>query len=279
MKENQVLFFVKTFIHSITKTTAHKDISYISPDSPEYNKRRHLLDVYIPKNLNKKKEVVVFIHGGKWKVGNKGIFGFIGKKFALHGIIGVVINYRLYPQSPTYEGMTMDCAHAVKWVYENIEKYGGDKNRIYLAGHSSGGHLSALIVTNNRFFDSVGIINPVKGCVLLDAFGLNIETYLQAPLKEDEWIYDIFTRNPSAWYDAAPVNFVHENSPDFLMYTGGNSPAKIQNDSRLFCDIISNKKKKTKLTTLKGVGHLSIIFQLKYTKHPLFNEFIRFMNS
>jgi acetyl esterase/lipase len=273
-----MLSFVRMFIHSITKITAHKDISYRSPDSPDYNKRRHLLDVYVPKKTDKKSEVVIFIHGGKWKVGNKNIFGFIAKKFALHSVIGVAINYRLYPQSPTYEEMTADCAQAVKWVYENIEKYGGDKNRIYLSGHSSGGHLSALIATNNRFFDAVGIANPVKGCMLLDAFGLNIDTYLQAPLKEDEWIYDIFTRNEMAWHDAAPVNFVHKNSPDFLLYTGEKSPDKIQKDSKLFYDKIIDKKKNTKLTTLKGVGHLSIIFQLKYTKHPLFDAFIHFMN-
>jgi hypothetical protein len=135
-----------------------------------------------------------------------------------------------------------------------------------------------LIAGNNRFFDSVGIANPVKGCVLLDAFGLNIETYLQAPPKKDEWMYTIFTKNPTVWKDAAPVNFIRENSPDFLLYTGNNSKKKIQNDSRLFYNTIIDKKKNTRLVVLKGVGHLSIIFQLKYTKHPLFNEFIRFMN-
>ncbi|HSZ26072.1 MAG TPA: alpha/beta hydrolase [Cytophagaceae bacterium] len=272
------IVFILLSVIGYAQPIAHLNIPYLSPSALEFDKERNILDIYVPSSLPQKKEVIIFVHGGKWKVGNKKTFRFIAKKFALHGIIGVVINYRLYPKVPTYQAMAMDCANAVKWVYNHIEEYGGDKNRIYLYGHSAGGHLSALITSNNLFFDSLGMTNPVKGCVLLDPFGLNIENYLQSPPKKDQWMYSIFTKNPTLWKQASPVNFVNENTPDFLLLVGNKSKNKIKKDGKIFYEAISKKKKKSRLVMLRGIGHLSIIFQLKYTKHPLFREFIKFMN-
>jgi acetyl esterase/lipase len=274
------LFLFLNFISGIAigQPPSDKDISYLPASHPEYDKERHILDVYMPDNITKKTEVVVFIHGGKWKVGNKNTYRFLGKKLAKHNVVTVVINYRLSPVAKSYASMAMDCANAVKWVYEHIEEYGGDKNRIYLYGHSSGGHLSALIAANDRFFDSVGIANPVKGCVLLDPFGLNIDRYLQTAPAKDKWMYEIFTKDPEIWKDASPVNFIKEDTLRYLMYTGGSSPVRIQHDSELFYEATAQKGKDIQLTTLYNASHLTILFQLYYTKHRLYKEFIKFMN-
>jgi acetyl esterase/lipase len=269
------LLFIAGF--AIAQPGKKLNILYCSQNCTEYDSVRHLLDIYTPEKKDKKTTVVVFIHGGKWKVGNKDLYRFLGKKFTKHAITAVIINYRLSPTAQDYTTMAMDCAHAVKWVYEHIEEYGGDQNKIYLLGHSSGGHLSALIASNNRFFDSVGISNPVKGCILMDPFGLTIDSYLQAPPKKDQWMYNIFTKNKEVWKDAACVNYIKEDSLKFSIYNGFNSPSKIKKDSNLFYEAAAGKMTEIRHTTLYNVGHLGILFQLYYTKHPLYNEFLDFM--
>jgi len=256
-----------------------QDIPYFPSSLAGHDPQRHLLDVYPAQNANSKTPVAIFIHGGKWRLGSKDQYKFFGRKFAKNGITTIVISYRLTPQAQDYVPMAMDCAYAVKWVYDHIEEYGGDKNKIFLYGHSSGGHLSALIASNDRFFDSTGIANPVKGCVLLDAFGLNIDSYLQTINKKDEWMYTIFTKDQTAWKDACPVNFIEKESVRFLLYTGSNSPQRIRSDGEKFFDAATEFHKDAELVSLYNAGHLTIVFQLYYTKHRMYKRFIKFMNS
>ena len=80
---------------------------------------------------------------------------------ARKGIITVIIDYRLSP-SIAYKGMTTDVAMAIQWVQENIGSYGGNNNKVFVSGHSAGGHLAALIATDNQYFDSLGKSIPFK---------------------------------------------------------------------------------------------------------------------
>ena len=275
------LFLFLNFISGIAlgQAPSYKDVPYLSTTHPEFDKERHILDIYLPDHLTQKTEVVIFVHGGKWKVGHKNTYRFLGKKLAKHNIVTVVINYRLSPVAQNYATMAMDCANAVKWVYEHIEEYGGDKNKIYLFGHSSGGHLCALIASNNKFIDTTGITNPIKGCILFDPFGLNIDRYLKAAPKKDEWMYDIFTKDPILWKDAAPVNFIKTDTLRYLIYVGGNSPERIQQDAELFYEAAASKKKEIRLTTLYNAGHLTILFQLYNTRHRLYKEIVAFLHN
>jgi acetyl esterase/lipase len=107
-------FLLTTNVFSSLKGI-YRDIPYVPVNSSDFNSQRHILDVYTPRNKDTLTEVVVFIHGGKWKSGSKDMFNYIGVNFAEKGIAAVLINYRLVPEV-TYEEMAMDCAKAVKWA-------------------------------------------------------------------------------------------------------------------------------------------------------------------
>ena len=58
-----------------------------------------------------------------------------------------------------------DCRNAVKWVYDNIAAHGGDPDRLFVGGHSAGGHLAALITLDADLWRGVGLPRDViKGC-------------------------------------------------------------------------------------------------------------------
>jgi acetyl esterase/lipase len=118
-----------------SKFEKHLDIAYRTDKGAD--KDRHVLDVYVPKG-KKDFPVVLFVHGGNWKSGNKTLYAPLGKSLASDGIACVICNYRLSPavQHPAH---VEDVAKAFAWTRENIGKYGGSKDKLFLCGHSAGG--------------------------------------------------------------------------------------------------------------------------------------------
>ncbi|MEY2617275.1 MAG: hypothetical protein RL522_277 [Pseudomonadota bacterium] len=90
--------------------------------------------------------VVVFIHGGYWRSMDKKDHAFVVPTFTEAGACVVVPNYDLCPQVPLTE-IVMQMVRALAWTWRHITTYGGDPNRISVAGHSAGGHLAAMLLT------------------------------------------------------------------------------------------------------------------------------------
>jgi arylformamidase len=89
--------------------------------------------------------VLVFIHGGWWRALDKADFSFVAPPFVRGGSMVVVPNYALCPAA-TIEQISLQMVRALAWVWRNAALYGGDPQRIVLAGHSAGGHLAAMLL-------------------------------------------------------------------------------------------------------------------------------------
>lgn len=99
--------------------------------------------------------VLIMIHGGGWRRGDKAGVGVTRHKaphFVASGYVYVSINYRpsATPDGPKHPAHVQDCAKAIAWVHDNIAKYGGAPNRVFVMGHSAGAHLAALVSTDHR---------------------------------------------------------------------------------------------------------------------------------
>jgi acetyl esterase/lipase len=137
---------------------AERDIAY-GPDP------RNRLDVYMPANRPEKAPVIVFFYGGNWNSGSRGDYLFAGEAFASQGFVAVVADYRLYPQVKFPE-FIYDSAQAFAWAHKNIAHYGGDPQRMFLAGHSAGAYNAAMLAYNPDYLKGVGIdLSAVKGFI------------------------------------------------------------------------------------------------------------------
>ena len=92
--------------------------------------------------------VHVFIHGGYWHRLDKSDSSFVARAFAPSGAAVVVINYALIPTVDMDE-LVRQCRASIVWVYRNAASFGGDPNRIFVSGHSAGGHLAALLISTD----------------------------------------------------------------------------------------------------------------------------------
>ncbi|GAQ90293.1 alpha beta-hydrolases superfamily protein [Klebsormidium nitens] len=120
-------------------------------DLPYGDKEREKLDIFTPSIMdqnrrsasNQKWPVVLFVHGGVWSSGEKWQYSPLGARLAHEGCVAAVISYSLFPDVLATE-QSEQVSSALDWVFQNIGHFGGDPNRVTLAGHSSGAHICSL---------------------------------------------------------------------------------------------------------------------------------------
>lgn len=146
----------------------HRDLAYAEPKS-----ERHTLDVYTPTE-GKDHPIIIWIHGGGWRNGNKSNVQSKPQAFVDKGFIFVSVNYRFVPQV-TVKEMTADIAKAIKWVHDRAKDHGGDPDSIFVAGHSAGAHLAALVCTDDKYLKAEGLsLANIKGCFPVDTAAYDV---------------------------------------------------------------------------------------------------------
>jgi acetyl esterase/lipase len=109
--------------------------------------------------------VLVFIHGGGWTNGYKEWMSFMAPAFTAAGVTFVSLGYRLAPEHVFPTGYD-DLADALVNVLERVASHGGDPKRLFIGGHSAGGHYAALLATRADWWQERGLpANPIKGCL------------------------------------------------------------------------------------------------------------------
>ncbi len=266
-----MLISVLTVLAGVKK---EKDLAYA--DAGKFN----LLDVYHSDKFTKPQDVIVFIHGGSWRSGNKETYWFLGRNFARKGKVTVILNYQLSPDVVNQD-MALDCAKGLKWVKENIAKYGGNPDRIFVMGHSAGGQLAALINQDPKYFAALNIKNPIKGVILNDPFGLNIYHYMKIQLDtDDEYIpgfLKVFSANEENWIKASPIFTVGQITNPYQLFIGGKTYQSIKMQTPAFYEALKENHKEVYFQRIKNKKHVAMISQMFFSWNQLYKEIIDFM--
>jgi len=88
---------------------------------------------------------MMFIHGGYWRSLDKKDFSFLAPAFVGAGISLAVVNYDLCPKV-SIEEIVRQMLRASRWLWLHAEEFGMDQDRLYVGGHSAGGHLTAMLM-------------------------------------------------------------------------------------------------------------------------------------
>ncbi len=188
-----------------------RDLRY-RDDLPGVDPRLVSLDVHRPAEGSAgatPRPVLVMIHGGGWRGGDKASSGVVTPKAPWligAGWIVVSVNYRLSPDV-RHPAHIDDVAHAIAWIGREIEQFGGDPERLVLMGHSAGAHLAALAAADaDRLRAAGGQPESIRGVVLLDGAGYDIPlTMRDAGPRLRDLYSDAFGTVAANWPDASPA--------------------------------------------------------------------------
>lgn len=171
---------------------------------------RRTLDVYTPRNVVRA-PIIVFWYGGSWQSGSKNLYRFVGAELAKEGYVAVLPDYRVYPEV-RFPAFIDDAAAAVAWVRAHAEEIGGDPQRIFLAGHSAGAHIAAMLAYDDARLAQAGVpAGTVRGFIGLSG------PYALDP--DDDTLRTIFGA-PYVHADWQPVRFVKPGAPPALLVHG-----------------------------------------------------------
>jgi acetyl esterase/lipase len=207
----------------------HVDIRY--QDGPDADPRRHTLDVLRPQGEGEF-PVLLFVHGGAWSFGSKERVGLhsaraAGRALARKGLVVVMPNYRLSPRVRHPEHVR-DVARALAWTHANIARHGGRPDQIFVCGHSAGGHLIALLTTDESYLKAVGLERGViKGAIAISgvfrlaSVGQELANALliagPAPDIENVLYNRVFGEDSETQKLASPLTHVCRGLPPFLV--------------------------------------------------------------
>jgi len=220
-----------------------RDVSY----GPE---QRHRLDVWRMPPKSTSAPVVFYIHGGAWTMGDKRTEGRpMLHELVARGWVVVSGDYRLAPRNP-WPAQIEDVTRTLAWIKKHIASYGGDPERVVVAGCSAGGHLAALLALSGddptwRPKDVVGVPDwAVRGC--MSFYGV-----LEMTGDESHWhglgrglrrlLESRVVRQPllgheDVYRQLSPYHRIHERAPPFLVLHGSNDTLVDVNVARDFVE-------------------------------------------
>lgn len=178
------------------------------------------LDLYLPTSSSlgaahqKLAPVLLIVHGGAWKIGDKAKNGVIRNKatyWNAKGWLVISVNYRLVPEVSVQQ-QTQDIADALSFVQSHAASWQADPNHIVIMGHSAGAHLVTLLSTHPEWISNFP--KPWKATIALDSAAYDIETIMS---NQHAQFYDrVFGSSKENWRLVSPKVQLKHSLPAFL---------------------------------------------------------------
>ena len=232
------------------------------------------LDIYLPDQAKDKiSPVIVFYYGGRWTYGTKEDHAFVAETLTRYGFVVVIPDYAKYP-AVRFPVFVVDGAKALGWVHDNIAQYHGDPDRLFIAGHSAGAHIAALLAADQRYLKAVG-----KTPDIIKGFAGLAGPYDFTPDEPD--LKDIF--GPPENYPQMQVpNFIDGDEPPMLLLHGLDDDVVNRSNLDRLEAKIWEKGGTVDSKFYAGIDHLWIVGALSWlgrSKAPVAQDMIEFFNS
>lgn len=232
------------------------DVSY-GPSAEE------TLDVYLPGNAPENAAenayetaqgapINVFLHGGYWFSRHKNDFRFLAQGLTRAGAALLIVNYALVP-SVDLDELVRQCRAAVAWTFENASTFGGDKQRIFVSGHSAGGHLTAMMMATDWPAFAGGLpADLVKGgCAISGIYDLEPIrlTFMQETLG--------FTAGQVA--RNSPLGLTPATDAPLIVAVGGDESEEFLRQGETFAGQWARQGVPCEMMVRPGINHFTIL--------------------
>jgi acetyl esterase/lipase len=216
---------------------------------------RQQLNIWRPKSVEPgataSLPVLIFFYGGSWRDGGRDFYDFFGRALAAQGFVVVIPDYRVTPKV-RFPAFVEDGASAVAWTRANIARYGGDPNRISLAGHSAGAHIAAMVTLDRQWLAHAGVPDgTIRSFVGLAG------PYDFLPFTTDA-SKAAFGHEPDP-HITQPITFARKDAPPMLLITGLNDDTVKPRNSERLSAVQTRLGAQAALIEYPGIDHSEII--------------------
>lgn len=215
--------------------------------------------------------VLIFIHGGYWQRMDKSEHSFPASGFVPAGCAVVSVNYDLAPSVPMDE-IVRQARAAVAWVCQNTEAIGGDPNQIYVAGHSAGGHLAAMVVSAESLQDYIAPKGGIRGvCSISGLFDLE-------PMR---FCYqnDVLALDEESARRNSPLHNIPLCGVSMIAAVGGGETLPFLYGTESYISAWKAAGNSGEALILPGLHHFEIVTQLADSSTPLSQAILRQMGK
>ncbi|WP_158213261.1 alpha/beta hydrolase [Pigmentiphaga sp. NML080357] len=225
------------------------------------------IDVYQPDEPGEGLPVLVFAHGGAWSHGYKEWMGLMAPAIVATPAIFVSVSYRLAP-AVRFPAPLDDCVAALRWVRDHIADYGGSGDRIYVGGHSAGGHLFALATLRRDVLARAGLAaDTIKACFPVSS-QLNLVFDTPEPGSGEARIYEIFLAQAEDAPAASPLHQLEGNRTPFFISYGERDFPRIIASSRRVIEELARQPSGVRSAIYAAHGHFDTALGLADADHP-----------
>lgn len=256
------------------------DVVYTTLPKTPYGKRELHLDLFQPGKPGKY-PVLILVHGGGWRSGNKSMQRPLARQIAAQGYVTACVEYRLSPEA-LYPAAVYDLKAAIRFLRANAEKYHIDPTLIAISGSSAGGHLATLVGMTSGIdkFDNNKDENLVSTKVqaIIDMDGILDFTDPNESAKDVDpsrpsagayWFGETYKEDQEKWIEASPIVYAGKNTPPILFvnssiprfHAGRDSLVRIMDTLGIY----------TETHTFNDTPHTFWLF------HPWFEPTIKYM--
>ena len=234
---------------------------------------RDRMDVYRPPAAKGDAPLVVFLYGGNWRTGERGMYPFVALPLARRGAVVAVPDYRLFPEVG-FPDFLRDNARAVAWAMAHAAEWGADPARTVLVGHSAGAYNAAMLALDPRWLREAGSDRSrLAGMVGLAG------PYDFLPITGDT--LPVFAA-AGAGPETQPITYADGRNPPVLLLAGADDATVQPRNTEALAARIRARGGQADLRIYPGVGHIGIITAfapLFQARAPVLDDTWRFIEA
>ena len=204
--------------------------------------------------------VLMFFHGGYWRAGDKSWFRYLAKPFVERGALFVIPRYGLCP-AVTMDALIAQCRRAVAWCFRNADAHSGDCARLFVSGHSAGGHITGMMLATDWAADFGMPANTIKGATGISGL-YDLEPIRLSQVNGPLQLSPDDARRNSPVQQPLPVG----PSPAILAY-GGHESDEYGRQTAAYADVHHNAGGTPLTLEIAGHHHFSILDAFTNPRH------------
>ncbi|MHA1600808.1 MAG: alpha/beta hydrolase [Alphaproteobacteria bacterium] len=205
--------------------------------------------------------LLAFIHGGYWQFLDKGDFSYLAPPFLDAGIAIASLNYDLIPRVAITE-IVGQIRRAILWLARQADTYGFDADRIYVAGHSAGGHLAVMALITDWAVGKPGI-EPIKGACSISGI------YELEPVRQS-YQQEILGLDAATVRDMSPLRLVPARAGPLILAVGSEETEEFLLQQKELAAAWRARGLSVRIVDLPGRHHFSVMDDLGDAGHLIF---------